>query len=122
MTRVLVALLLLFSTATASADVLRVVIDDAIHPISAELIARAVDAAAAENAQAVLIELRTPGGLESSTRKIVETIVRSRVPVIVHVAPSGSRAASAGFFILMSADIAAMAPGTNTGAAHPVMI
>src|SRR5207245_11592709 len=72
--------------------------------------------------KAVLIELNTPGGLLDSTRKIIEKIVASPVPVIIYVTPSGSRAASAGFFILESADIAAMAPGTNTGAAHPVTI
>jgi membrane-bound serine protease (ClpP class) len=70
---------------------------------------------------AVVIELRTPGGLDESMRSIIEKIVHSRVPVIVFVAPSGSRAASAGFFILEAADVAAMAPGTNTGAAHPVL-
>jgi membrane-bound serine protease (ClpP class) len=69
-----------------------------------------------------LIEINTPGGLVDSTRKIIETITNSSIPVIIYVTPSGSRAASAGFFILESADIAAMAPGTNTGAAHPVTI
>src|SRR6185295_11709210 len=72
--------------------------------------------------QAVILEMSTPGGLLDSTRDIVEKIMTSRVPVIVYVAPAGSRAASAGFFILESADIAAMAPGTNTGAAHPVIL
>ena len=121
MKHLLLALLLLCALPT-SADVLRVVIDDTIHPITEEVIARALTAGAAQNAQAVIIELRTPGGLESSTRKIVESMLRSRVPVIVHVAPGGSRAASAGFFILQAADVAAMAPGTNTGAAHPVLM
>jgi membrane-bound serine protease (ClpP class) len=78
--------------------------------------------ASANHNQAVLIEMNTPGGLVDSTRKIIETIVASPVPVIIYVTPSGSRAASAGFFILESADIAAMAPGTNTGAAHPVIL
>ncbi|HJQ38404.1 MAG TPA: nodulation protein NfeD, partial [Thermoanaerobaculia bacterium] len=64
----------------------------------------------------------TPGGLETSMRRMIERIIKSKVPVIVYVAPSGSRAASAGFFILVAADVAAMAPGTNTGAAHPVLI
>ena len=105
---------------SADAAVLHVVVDDVIHPMSDEYIARGLDAAAAQNARAVVIELRTPGGLETSMRKIVENILRSRVPVIVYVAPGGSRAASAGFFILQSADVAAMAPGTNTGSAHPV--
>ncbi len=72
--------------------------------------------------QALLIEISTPGGLLDSTRDIIAKILASPVPVIIYVAPSGSRAASAGFFILESADIAAMAPGTNTGAAHPVSL
>ncbi|HLB91059.1 MAG TPA: nodulation protein NfeD [Terriglobales bacterium] len=109
-------------TASGSADVLRISVDDAIQPITAEYIARALETAAANHDQAVLIEINTPGGLVDSTRKIIESIVASPVPVIIYVTPSGSRAASAGFFILESADIAAMAPGTNTGAAHPVIL
>jgi len=105
-----------------SAAVLKVVVDDAIQPVTAEYIGRALDAAAANHDEAVLIEINTPGGLVDSTRKIIEKIVASPAPVIIYVAPSGSRAASAGFFILESADIAAMAPGTNTGAAHPVIL
>jgi membrane-bound serine protease (ClpP class) len=101
-------------------QVLRVVVNDTIQPITAEYIGRAIDQAAKNKDQAVLIELNTPGGLLESTREIIEKIEASPVPVIVYVAPSGSRAASAGFFILESADVAAMAPGTNTGAAHPV--
>jgi len=105
-----------------SADVLRVVVNYAIHPITAEYISRALQTAAANHDQAVLIEINTPGGLVDSTRDIMEKIIASPVPVILYVTPSGSRAASAGFFILESADVAAMAPGTNTGAAHPVMM
>lgn len=104
----------------SSADVLRVVVNDTIQPVTAEYIGRAIAEAKRDNSQAVLIELNTPGGLLDSTREIIESIEASAVPVIVYVAPSGSRAASAGFFILESADVAAMAPGTNTGAAHPV--
>lgn len=104
----------------ASGEILKIVVDDTIQPISQEYIARAIDEAARRNDQAVLIEINTPGGLVDSTRKIIEKITDSSVPVIIYVTPSGSRAASAGFFILESADIAAMAPGTNTGAAHPV--
>jgi membrane-bound serine protease (ClpP class) len=115
------AVLLLIASA-ARADIVRVKLDDMIHPISDEYVGRALDDAAARNADAVIIELRTPGGLETSMRGIVEKIIKSRVPVIVWVGPSGSRAASAGFFILEAADVAAMAPGTNTGAAHPVVI
>jgi len=102
------------------ADVLRVDIDDTIHPITVEYITRAIQAARTEHADAILIRLSTPGGLSSSTREIIQQIVASPVPVIIYVGPSGARAASAGFFILVSADVAAMAPGTNTGAAHPV--
>jgi len=114
--------LVLFVSATASAEVLKIVVDDTIHPITDEYIGRALTEADRNKDKAVLIELNTPGGLLDSTRKIIEKIVASPVPVIIYVTPSGSRAASAGFFILESADIAAMAPGTNTGAAHPVTI
>jgi membrane-bound serine protease (ClpP class) len=113
--------LFLFAT-FSSAEVLKIVVEDAIQPITAEYIGRALDAAAANHDQAVLIELNTPGGLVDSTREIIEKIIASPVPVIIYVTPSGSRAASAGFFILESADVAAMAPGTNTGAAHPVIL
>ena len=108
--------------ASCSAEVLKIVVDDAIQPITAEYIGRALDVAQANHDQALLIEINTPGGLVDSTRDIIEKIVASQVPVIIYVTPSGSRAASAGFFILESADIAAMAPGTNTGAAHPVIL
>jgi membrane-bound serine protease (ClpP class) len=113
--------LLVLCAVPARADVVKVAIDDTIHPITAEYIGRALDNAEKTNAEAVLIELRTPGGLVTSTRAIVELILKSKVPVIVYVTPAGGYAASAGFFILQSADIAAMAPGTNTGAAHPVL-
>jgi len=106
----------------ASAEILKVVVDDTIQPVSEEYIARGIEEAARRNDQAVLIEIDTPGGLVDSTRQIIEHITASAVPVIIYVTPSGSRAASAGFFILESADIAAMAPGTNTGAAHPVVL
>jgi membrane-bound serine protease (ClpP class) len=118
---VLFALISLLA-ASSSANVLKIVINDNIHPITAEYIGRALESAAANHDQAVLIEINTPGGLVDSTRDIIEKIVASPVPVIIYVTPSGSRAASAGFFILESADVAAMAPGTNTGAAHPVIL
>lgn len=105
-----------------SAEILKIVVDDTIQPISEEYIARGIAEAARRNDQAILIEINTPGGLVDSTRQIIEHITTSAVPVIIYVTPSGSRAASAGFFILESADIAAMAPGTNTGAAHPVVL
>src|SRR5258707_11953308 len=118
---ILVAFLVAAAAATASADVLRITINDTIQPISDEFIGRAIDEAGRIKADAIVIELRTPGGLEDSMRSIVEKIFHSPVPVIVFVSPSGSRAASAGFVILESADVAAMSPGTNTGAAHPVI-
>jgi membrane-bound serine protease (ClpP class) len=108
--------------APTSSHVLKIVLNDTIQPITDEFIGRALTEAKNTNADALLIEINTPGGLVDSTREIIEKIVDSSVPVIVYVTPSGSRAASAGFFILESADIAAMAPGTNTGAAHPVTI
>lgn len=123
MSRCFAALFLFSLLATLCfADVLKIAINDAIQPVTAEFIGRALDRAAANHDQAVLIEINTPGGLVDSTREIIEKIVASPVPVIIYVTPSGSRAASAGFFILESADVAAMAPGTNTGAAHPVLL
>lgn len=107
---------------SAHADVLRVVVDGTINPISDEYIERGIEQAGKQHAQAVLIEIRTPGGLVDSTRNIISKILASPVPVIVYVSPTGSRSASAGFYILESADVAAMAPGTNTGAAHPVLM
>lgn len=112
-------LVCLFSI-SANADVLKLVVDDTIQAATAERIQRGIDQAAEEKDDAVLIELSTPGGFMDAMREIMENILASPVPVIIYVTPSGSRAASAGFFILESADVAAMAPGTNTGAAHPV--
>jgi len=117
----LAGLLFCAFTVSSGADVLKIVVDDTIQPITAEYITRALEQAARDKDQAVLIELSTPGGLLDSTREIIAKILASPVPVIIYVTPSGSRAASAGFFILESADIAAMSPGTNTGAAHPVL-
>ncbi len=114
--------LCLLLVVSCSADVLKIELNDAIQPVTAEYVGRALSQAAANHDQAVLIEINTPGGLVDSTREIIEKIVASPVPVIIYVTPSGSRAASAGFFILESADVAAMAPGTNTGAAHPVIL
>ena len=114
--------LLALSLSAQASTVVKVKVDDTIQPISAEYIARAIEQARQTHADAVLIELHTPGGLIDSTREIVQKILSSPVPVIVYVAPSGANAASAGFFVLESADVAAMAPGTNTGAAHPVSL
>src|SRR5213082_378829 len=117
-----VLLSILVLSALSKADVLKLVIDDTIQAATEERIERALNQAAAEKDDAVLIELSTPGGVMTAMREIMSKIIASPVPVIIYVTPSGSRAASAGFFILESADIAAMAPGTNTGAAHPVTI
>jgi membrane-bound serine protease (ClpP class) len=120
--RVCLTAVFLLVPALAHAEVLKIVINDTIHPITDEFIGRALAQAQKDHDDALLIELSTPGGLADSTRDIIEKILASPVPVIVYVAPSGSRAASAGFFILEAADVAVMAPGTNTGAAHPVLI
>ena len=96
-------------------------LDDTIQPISADYLKRGIDRAADTHAQAVLVELDTPGGLLDSTRKMVSDILASPSPVIFYVAPAGARAGSAGFFLMEAADVAAMAPGTNAGAAHPVV-
>lgn len=110
------------SSLPVSAEILKIVVNDTIQPISAEYIARALAEADRRHDQAVLIEMNTPGGLVSSTREIIEKITSSHVPVIVYVTPTGGHAGSAGIFILESADIAAMAPGTAAGAAHPVTL
>jgi len=117
------ARLLLTALLTVGAQaqtVLQVDLDRAIHPLSAEIVREAVAEAEQRDAAAVLIRIDTPGGLLSATEDIIETIVESETPVIAYVAPSGGKAASAGFLILISADVAAMAPGTRTGAASPV--
>jgi membrane-bound serine protease (ClpP class) len=95
-------------------------IDGIIHPVSAEFLSGVIDQADAAGAEVVVFVLRTPGGLLDSTRSMVSRMITSRAPVAVLVAPSGARAASAGFVLLIAADVAAMAPGTHAGAAHPV--
>jgi len=116
------AVFILIATATASAQtVVKLTLRDTIQPVSAGYIERGLNEAAASHADAVLIEMDTPGGLLDSMRDMVQHILQSPVPVIVFVAPAGSRAGSAGFFILEAADVAAMAPGTEAGAAHPII-
>ena len=95
---------------------------DVINPVSAEYITDSLHAAMQQGAQALIIQLDTPGGLDKSMRLIIKEMLASSIPVIVYVAPSGSRAASAGTFITLAAHVAAMAPGTNIGAAHPVAV
>ena len=103
-----------------SGPVVVITVDSIIHPIAADYIIESIEFSEERNAAALVIQLNTPGGLLTSTREIFKAMLSSEVPVVVFVGPSGAQAASAGFFILMAADVAAMAPGTNTGAAHPV--
>jgi membrane-bound serine protease (ClpP class) len=121
--RFLIPLACFFSAALAEAAprVLAVDVDSVVHPVTVEIVSRALDQAAQEHIELVLIRLNTPGGLMDAMRQTIEKIVASPVPVVTYVAPSGGRAASAGFFLLEAGDVAAMAPGTNTGAAHPVL-
>jgi membrane-bound serine protease (ClpP class) len=95
---------------------------DVINPVSSEHITESLQAAVRQGAQALIIQLDTPGGLDKSMRQIIKEELNSTIPVVVYVAPSGSRAASAGTFITLAAHVAAMAPGTNIGAAHPVAV
>lgn len=104
----------------SAAPVLRVALDSPIHPMAARFLEKVLEEAAERKAAAVVVELNTPGGSLPATRRLCQAFLSAQVPVIVYVSPSGAQAASAGFFLLMAADIAAMAPGTNTGAAHPV--
>jgi membrane-bound serine protease (ClpP class) len=97
-------------------------VDGTIQPASADYIRSGIEKATQEKAECLIIKLNTPGGLLKSTRVIVTDILQSKIPVIVYVAPSGSQAASAGVFVTIAANIAAMAPGTNIGAAHPVTL
>ena len=103
-------------------EVMVISVNSVINPVTAEFIKKSIEKANKKTVEALIIELDTPGGLDTSMRSIVKDIIGSSVPVIVYVAPSGSRAASAGVFITLAAHIAAMAPGTNIGAAHPVGI
>lgn len=111
-----------FSWAAPAPKVLVATYSGIINPAAAEYLEGAISAAVKQGSAALVIELDTPGGLDLSMREIVKAILSSEVPVIVYVSPSGARAASAGVFITMSAHVAAMAPGTNIGAAHPVTI
>ena len=118
----LVAAVFLLPAQSPAPRVLEIDVDQVIHPLTTEIIARGLDEAARAHGQGVVIRLNTPGGLMTAMQEIVQKIVASPVPVITFVAPSGGRAASAGFVILQAGDVAAMAPATNTGAAHPVLL
>jgi len=120
---VLVGILVLSSTiACAGEAIVHVAVTGSINPLSRDLIVRAIRQAEEENASMLVIELNTPGGLGESMRDIVMAELGSAVPIVVFVGPAGARAASAGAFIALAADVAAMAPGTNIGAAHPVQL
>ena len=113
---------LLLGPVLASASVLKIKVNAPIHPVTSEYIVRSLEKADRDGADLVILTLDTPGGLDTSMREIIEKIVNARTPVAAYVGPSGARSASAGFFIAVACDIFAMAPGTNTGAAHPVGI
>lgn len=118
---VFAALLPVANAASAGSQIYELQITGEIEPILAEYIVAGINAANAQHASLILITMDTPGGLDSSMREIIAAILHSSVPVVTYVTPSGSRAASAGFFILISADVAAMSPGTDTGAASPLL-
>jgi len=119
---ILIGLILFsFSEATAQQPLVeKLILDETIQPVSAGMLDRAITRAKSGGAAALLIQIDTPGGLVSSMRTMAGAILSSRIPVIIYVAPAGARAGSAGFFLLEAADVAAMAPGTNAGAAHVV--
>lgn len=117
---VLFILFALLTVDSIGQQVVSINISESINPATEDYIKQSISVAEKENASCVLIHLNTPGGLLTSTREIVTRILNSKVPVVVYVSPSGARAGSAGVFITMAANIAAMAPGTNIGAAHPV--
>jgi membrane-bound serine protease (ClpP class) len=109
------------AVANDSSNVVQLRIDGEIEPVLAEYIVNGINEANASHASLILITINTPGGLDTSMREIIQAILASKAPVVAYVSPTGSRAASAGFFILLSADVAAMSPGTDTGAASPLL-
>src|SRR5205814_3696140 len=116
------ALWLVCATAIAAEKVCLIKIDGAIGPATASYISRSIDEARSQNAQCLIIQLNTPGGLLDSTQKIVQSFLGSSIPVVVYVAPTGAGATTAGCFITIAASVAAMAPATTIGAAHPVSL
>ena len=116
------AMLFIFNSSPSNADVIAIKAEGVVNGVMSDFISKNINYAAGKNAELLVIELDTPGGLASSMEKIVKSINASEVPVAVYVSPGGAKAASAGVFITLSAHIAAMAPGTNIGAAHPVNI
>jgi len=116
------AAFLFLLTLPSAAAIYKITVDAPVHPISSEYIIRSIDKAERDNASLLIIVLNTPGGLDSAMREIIAKILASPVPVMTYVGPGGARAASAGFYIGIASDLFVMAPGTNTGAAHPVGI
>jgi membrane-bound serine protease (ClpP class) len=106
----------------SAASIYKITVDAPVHPISSEYITRSIEKAGRDNARLLIIVLNTPGGLDSAMREIIAKILASPVPVMTYVGPGGARAASAGFYIGIASDLFVMAPGTSTGAAHPVGI
>jgi len=117
---IFVVVVLVSALPAAAQEVVHLRVEDTIQPASQQFIERAIAEAESRQAALVIMELDTPGGLLDSTREITTAITGSEIPVAVFVTPGGAQATSAGFFILLSADVAAMSPGTNTGAASPV--
>lgn len=118
----LFVVLLLAPSPARAAEVIRFEVDSVVHPVTVEMLSAALTQVKEQNAKLLLIRLDTPGGLMEASRELVEMMLASPVPVVAYVSPGSARAASAGFFLLMAADVAAMSPGTRTGAASPVIM
>ncbi|HSW39864.1 MAG TPA: nodulation protein NfeD [Acidobacteriota bacterium] len=114
-------LFLLLLTQPAQGEIAVIDLNGVINPVTAGFVVRSIDRAESEGAHLLIIRLQTPGGFGMSMEEIISRMLNNTVPIAVYVTPSGAKAASAGFFVLLASDIAVMAPGTNTGAAHPVM-
>src|SRR6202050_1304926 len=102
--------------------VVAVSIEGEIHPITVEIVSHAIEQAQSENAALLLVRINTPGGLLDATREVIQKLDASSVPVVTYVEPSGARAASAGFFVVVAGGCSAMAPGTNSGSSSPVRL
>src|SRR5690242_21941234 len=108
--------------AWAAPSILAVDMDGIVHPVTVEILSTAIEQAKRQNSEIILVRLNTPGGLMDAMRQSIEKMIASPVPIVTYVMPSGGRAASAGFFLLETGDVAAMAAGTDTGGGHPVVI